>query len=147
VERQLEGAARHGFPLWVAMADVDRFKSVNDTYGHDAGDLVLKKFAEILKHNTRSSNICARVGGEEFLLVLTHAEKANVDLVMGRIREQLEAQEFRFGDISLRVTASFGIAGFRDSKAPDFAVLLKQADTALYAAKRNGRNRIEFAAI
>lgn len=67
--RQLQGAARHGFPLWVAMADLDRFKSINDTYGHDAGDAVLKKFAEILKINTRSSNMCARIGGEEFILI------------------------------------------------------------------------------
>jgi two-component system cell cycle response regulator len=145
VTRQLEGAARHGFPLWVAMADVDRFKSVNDTHGHDAGDFVLKKVAEILKLNTRSSNICARIGGEEFLLVLTHVEKENVEIAISRIREQLGAQEFRFGNVSLRVTASFGIAGFEGSKAPDFAVLLKQADMALYSAKLNGRNRIEFA--
>ena len=61
--RQLKGAARHGFPFWVALADLDRFKRVNDTYGHDAGDTVLKKFAEILKANTRSSNICAGFGG------------------------------------------------------------------------------------
>jgi two-component system cell cycle response regulator len=145
--RQVEVAPRHGFPLWVAMADVDRFKSVNDTYGHDAGDTVLKKFAEILKINTRSSNICARIGGEEFLLVLTHVEKEGVEIAIGRIREQLQTQEFRFRNGSLRVTVSFGIAEFRDSKVPDFAVLLNQADVALYSAKRNGRNRIEFAGV
>ena len=142
--RQLEGAARHDFPFWVAMADLDRFKNVNDTYGHDAGDTVLKKFAEILKTNTRSSNICARIGGEEFLLVLTHGGKESVEIAIGRIREQLEAQNFRFGDRSLCVTASFGISGFRGKKAPDFGLLVNKADVALYSAKHNGRNRMEF---
>ena len=72
---QLDGAARHGFSFWVVMADLDCFKSVNDKFGHAAGDTVLKKFSHIFKANTRKSNFCARVGGEEFLLVLTHAEK------------------------------------------------------------------------
>src|ERR1700690_251707 len=145
-ERQLAGAARHGFSFWVVMMDLDHFKSVNDTCGHDAGDAVLKKFAQILKTNTRSSNICSRFGGEEFLLVLTHAEKANVEVAIDRIREQLEAQAFQFGDASLRVTASFGISGFQTGAPPDFTGLVNQADVALYSAKHRGRNRIEFAA-
>lgn len=142
--RELNGAARHGFSFWVVMADLDCFKRVNDTHGHNAGDVVLKKFAEILKGNTRSSNICARVGGEEFLLVLTHAEKKNVEVAIGRIREQLEAQRFRFGEQSVGVTASFGISGFLGGKAPDLNHLVSQADLALYSAKHHGRNRIEF---
>jgi diguanylate cyclase (GGDEF)-like protein len=142
--RQLEGAARHGFPFWVAMADLDRFKNVNDTCGHDAGDTVLKTFAQILKANTRSSNICARVGGEEFLLVLTHAGKESVEVAIGRIREQLQAQKFTFGARNLEVTSSFGISGFQGTKAPVFSVLVNKADLALYSAKHNGRNRVEF---
>jgi two-component system, cell cycle response regulator len=142
--RQLAGAARHGYPFWVAMIDLDRFKSINDSYGHDAGDVVLKKFAEILKTSTRSSEICARMGGEEFLLVLTHAERPNIEIAIGRIRTQFEAHRFKFGEASLGVTASFGISGFQGGKAPDFNVLLSQADSALYSAKTNGRNRIEF---
>jgi two-component system, cell cycle response regulator len=142
--RQLDGAARHHFPFWVVMADLDCFKSVNDTYGHDAGDAVLRKFAEVLKANTRSSNICARIGGEEFLLVLTHADKENVEVAIGRIREQFEAQRFRFGGRSLGVTASFGISGFQGRNAPGFKLLVSQADRALYSAKHKGRNRIEF---
>jgi diguanylate cyclase (GGDEF)-like protein len=142
--RQLNGAARHGFSFWVVMADLDGFKSVNDTYGHDAGDAVLKKFAEVLSANTRSSNICARLGGEEFLSILTHAEKENVEAAVGRVRQQFAAQEFKFQGRNLSVTASFGIAGFRGEKAPDFKLLMKQADAALYSAKTHGRNRIEF---
>ena len=142
--RQLAGAARHGYPFWVAMIDLDRFKNINDCYGHDAGDVVLKKFAEILKTSTRSSEICARMGGEEFLLVLTHAEKPNIEIAIGRIRKQFETHRFKFGKASLGVTASFGISGFQGGKAPDFNVLVNQADSALYSAKNNGRNRIEF---
>lgn len=142
--RQLAGAARHGFPFWVAMIDLDRFKNINDSYGHDAGDAVLQKFAAILKTNTRSSEICARMGGEEFLMVLTHAEKQNIEIAIGRIREQFEAQRFKFGEASLCVTASFGVSGFQGRKAPDFDILVSQADSALYTAKRNGRNRVEF---
>ncbi len=141
---QLDGAARHGFSFWVVMADLDCFKSVNDTYGHAAGDSVLKKFAEILRTNTRKSNLCARVGGEEFLVVLTHAEKKHVEIAIGRVREQLEAHRFQLGKSTLGVTASFGASGWQGVRAPDFELLVSQADSALYAAKRNGRNRIEF---
>src|SRR6266700_5328453 len=84
--RELKSAARHSFAFWVVMADLDRFKTVNDTYGHDAGDLVLKKFAEVLRANTRSSNICARVGGEEFILVLSHIGKEDALTATDRIR-------------------------------------------------------------
>ena len=142
VTLQLEGASRHGFPLWVAMADVDRFKNVNDTYGHDAGDIVLKKFAEILKINTRRSNMCARFGGEEFVLVLTQVEKKGVEIAMERIRKQLESVVFTFEGRSLSVTASFGVSRFQGT-APDFDLLKKRADLALYSAKSNGRNRVE----
>jgi two-component system cell cycle response regulator len=143
--RQLSGAARHGFPFWVAMADLDSFKSVNDTYGHEAGDVVLKRFADLLKANTRASNICGRIGGEEFVVVITHVEKPNVQIAVDRIRRQLEAERFAFEGNSLGVTASFGISGFQGGESPKFSQLVREADTALYAAKRAGRNRIEFA--
>lgn len=142
--RQLSGATRHGFPFWVVMADLDSFKSVNDTYGHEAGDIVLKKFGDLLKTNTRTSNICGRIGGEEFVVVITHVEKPNIQIVVDRIRHQLEAEQFTFGGRTLGVTASFGISGFRGGQAPKFSQLLREADAALYAAKRAGRNRIEF---
>src|SRR6202167_4357145 len=140
-----EWAARHGFPFWVVMVDLDNFKSVNDSSGHDAGDKVLRKFAEILKTNSRRSNICGRIGGEEFLFVLTHADKDNVEFVAERIRKEFEEQEFSFGGRVIKVTASFGISGFQGKKAPEFRQLLNQADAALYTAKHRGRNRIEFA--
>jgi len=144
--RQLSGAARYGFSFLVVLADVDHFKAVNDTHGHDAGDAVLKKFADILKTNSRRSDICGRIGGEEFLFILTHTTQENAVVVIERIRAQLEAAKFDFGGSSLTVTASFGLAGFEGTQAPDFKRLVSQADAALYAAKRSGRNRIEIAA-
>lgn len=142
--RQLSAAARHHFSIWVVMADLDLFKKVNDTYGHDAGDTVLKGFAEILKANTRQSDICARLGGEEFLVMLSHAEKEGTKTTVERIRKQFESKKFTLGNNIITATASFGVAGFRGTKPPDLNALVARADTALYAAKHKGRNRMEF---
>jgi diguanylate cyclase (GGDEF)-like protein len=145
--RQLSGAARHGFPLWVVMIDLDRFKQVNDAYGHDAGDMVLRKFAEILKTNTRLSDISGRIGGEEFLQVLTHADEASVALVLERVRSQFEAEKFVANGVEFIVTASFGVAGFSGNRAPEFSELITRADAALYRAKHRGRNYIEVGSV
>jgi two-component system, cell cycle response regulator len=142
--RQLSAAARRDFPFWVVMTDLDCFKKVNDIYGHDAGDTVLKTFAGILKTHTRQSDICARLGGEEFLLMTTHADKEGMKIAVGRIREQFENTSISFGDKIIMATASFGIAGFRGTNPPDWNTLVACADIALYAAKHKGRNRIEF---
>jgi two-component system cell cycle response regulator len=143
--RQLRAAARHQFPIWLVMADLDHFKSINDTHGHDTGDTVLRGFAEVLKANTRQSNFCARLGGEEFLLAVTHTEKENIKIPVERIRKQIETKRFTVAGQTFSVTASFGIAGFCGTVAPDFSDLMSRADAALYAAKHQGRNRIEFA--
>jgi diguanylate cyclase (GGDEF)-like protein len=143
--RQLSGAARHSFSFWVALADLDHFKAINDTHGHDAGDTVLKVFSQILKTNSRRSDICGRIGGEEFLLVLTYATEKGAKDVIDRVRAELAATKFKFDGNSLTVTASFGLAGFVGAQAPDFNRLVAQADTALYSAKRRGRNRVEVA--
>ncbi|PYV53575.1 MAG: hypothetical protein DMG91_16705, partial [Acidobacteria bacterium] len=144
VSSQLSAAARHDFSIWVAMADLDHFKRVNDTYGHDAGDTVLKYFAEILKANTRKANVCGRLGGEEFLMILTHGDKEQVSIAIERVRNAFETGKFKFGDHMIRATASFGVAGFRGPKPPEFNTLLARADAALYSAKHQGRNRVEF---
>lgn len=143
--RQLSGAARYRFSFWVVMADLDHFKNVNDTYGHDAGDTVLKRFGEILKANSRKSDICGRIGGEEFILTLSHTTGENAKIVIDRIRTELADTKFNFDGANLTVTASFGAAGFNGANTPDLNRLISQADAALYAAKRLGRNRLEFA--
>jgi diguanylate cyclase (GGDEF)-like protein len=141
--RQLRGAARHGFPLWVVLTDLDSFKNINDTHGHEVGDAVLKKFAEILKENTRASDLCGRWGGDEFLMILTHVEKENVELPLDRLRKQFGSQIFSFNGQKIKLTASFGIAGFQSGEAPELGALVRQADRALYAAKRAGRDQVK----
>jgi two-component system cell cycle response regulator len=144
--RQLSGAQRYGFGFLVVLAHVDHLKAVNDTYGRAAGDSVLKKLSEILKANSRRSDICGRIGGEEFLLILTHTTQENAKLVIDRIRRALEAVKFDFESGSLTVTASFGLAGLEGAQPADFNQLIIQAEAALSAAKQAGRNRIEIAA-
>jgi two-component system cell cycle response regulator len=143
--RQLRGAARHGFRFWVAAADLDSFKVINDGYGHDAGDAVLQRFAEILKNNTRASDICGRMGGDEFVLVITHVEDEYIQSTVNRLREELAASQFPFGGGTVSITASFGIAGFHGDDAPAFSALVQQADKALYTAKRAGGNQVKMA--
>lgn len=140
--KQLRGAARHGFSLWVVVGDVDNFKTVNDSFGHDAGDMVLKTFAEILKKNTRASDIAGRLGGDEFLMVLTHVEGDDIETVVNRLREQFAALCFPFQGKSISATASFGIAGFQGNDIQEFASLVRKADQMLYEAKRAGRNLV-----
>jgi two-component system cell cycle response regulator len=142
--RQLRGAARHGYALWVVHADLDNFKTINDSHGHEAGDEVLKGFATILKENTRASEISGRMGGDEFLLVLTHAQEDQIQLTVERLRAKFALKKFVFGGETISVTASFGACGFQDKKPPEFSSLVHQADNALYCAKRAGRNQIKI---
>jgi two-component system, cell cycle response regulator len=143
--RQISAAARHKFSFWVAIADLDCFKHTNDSYGHDAGDQVLKNFSAILRANSRRSDICGRLGGEEFLMAVTHISQDHMLALIERIRCEFEATTVTFQGHSLRVTASFGVAGFERKNAPDFAEIVAQADAALYSAKRLGRNRVAVA--
>jgi diguanylate cyclase (GGDEF)-like protein len=123
---------------------LDNFKSVNDVFGHEAGDTVVKRFAEILNASTRGAEICARIGGDEFMIAITHTGKKGVQLAVERIRKKLAEQRFRFRGYDLGVTASFGIANHSLRHSCDLAGLMAQADGALYSAKRMGRNRVEI---
>jgi len=144
---QLSGAMRHKFPCAVVAADLDFFKSVNDRFGHDAGDVVLKRFSDILETTVRKCDICGRIGGEEFVLIITHVEREGWGLAVERIRNRMEIQRFKFRDQELRVTASFGVAFLPAGEKGDFSRLLAEADASLYEAKHRGRNRVEFAAV
>jgi two-component system cell cycle response regulator len=138
--RQLRGSARHGFPFWVVLGDIDCFKSVNDTFGHDAGDVVLKTFADLLKKVTRASDMCGRLGGDEFLMVLTHVPPENIEATVNGFREQFAALSFPFKGQSVHVTASFGVYGIHGKDYQEFATVIRKADHLLYEAKRSGRN-------
>src|SRR5215469_1100110 len=140
--RQLSGAKRHDFAFWVVLADLDEFKTINDVHGHEAGDVVLQTFAQILKANTRQCDMCGRIGGDEFLWVITYSNEQGVKLVVERLRHELATKKLCLRGQALTITVSFGVAGFRRGQQPDFQRLLAQADVALYSAKRLGRNRI-----
>lgn len=140
--RELIRAARHGDPLSLVICDIDRFKSINDTHGHQAGDEVLKTFAGLLNRATRSGDICCRYGGEEFVLVCPRMTLAKAAERAEQLRETCAALPFDCGDAVLQVTASFGVAAFpRHGDTGD--LLIRSADRALYAAKNAGRNQVK----
>ena len=138
-DRQLSGAVRHEFPFWIVMMDLDRFKVINDTFGHVAGDQVLKKFAEVLHANTRQCDISGRLGGDEFVWIITFVDENGVHAAVERLRKSMESQKFTFGEAEVRVAASFGIVSRQRGMLLQFDQLLGQADVALYSAKRLGR--------
>jgi diguanylate cyclase (GGDEF)-like protein/PAS domain S-box-containing protein len=141
LERELIRAARQDCPLSVIMADLDRFKAVNDTYGHQAGDEVLREFARLLKMHARGSDIHCRYGGEEFLLILPDMAEETACERAEQLRMALAAAPIAAGTSSIRVTASFGVSTFpRHGKTGD--ELIAAADEALYAAKESGRNQV-----
>jgi two-component system, cell cycle response regulator len=142
--RQLRGAARHRFPLWVVLGDIDNFKGINDTFGHNSGDTVLKSFAEVLKRNTRASDMCGRLGGDEFVLVITHVDDEHIEETINRFREQFADLSFSLQGQTIKVTASFGVAGTVDKELGDFGRLLNRADEMLYESKRAGRNLVRI---
>jgi two-component system chemotaxis response regulator CheY len=140
--KQLRGAARHGFPMWVVLGDLDAFKEINDTFGHEAGDMVLCTFADTLRRLTRISDMLGRLGGDEFLIVISHVSAVNIELAINRFRELLGAMTFPFGGQSVRISATFGVAGSESGSIRDFDLLVRKADEMLYQAKRAGRNRV-----
>lgn len=144
-EKEFTRAKRYSRPFTVIMIDIDHFKSINDNYGHAAGDHVLVSTAQILKGNLRDTDVLGRVGGEEFILLLPDTPKTNAEYVAERMREGLSAKAIKYVDQNIHVTASFGIASFM----PDDDTLeqiIERADKAMYAAKNNGRNQVQTAA-
>ncbi len=103
---------------------------------------MLKTFADILKKNTRASDICGRLGGDEFLVVVTHVDPDQIEETINRFREQFSALSFPFKGKSVKVTASFGVVGFHSKDVVDFAALVVNADKLLYEAKHAGRNLV-----
>jgi two-component system, cell cycle response regulator len=138
----MEQAKAGGCPLSVLLADVDNFKTINDTFGHDAGDKVLKELAGRFRHNTRNIDLTCRIGGEEFVVVMPDISLERACQVGERLRDCIAAEPFQVGSATLlEVTASVGIATL-DGLHDTAETLLKRADQALYAAKRGGRNRV-----
>lgn len=131
-----------GGALSLVMVDIDHFKKVNDTFGHTAGDLVLKEIATLLKNSTRKKDTVARYGGEEFILILPEAGLEVTVAIAERIRRQIEHTSFEVGQTQLNLTVSLGISSFPSHHARSKEDLIQMADQALYDAKRGGRNRV-----
>lgn len=129
-------------PVSLLIIDLDNFKQVNDTFGHQAGDQVLKTFAKILKESCRGQDLVARFGGEEFAIILSQTKAATAHAIAQRIRNRLEKTVFTFDDRQLQMTASIGLATCQEGTTVSASNLVKQADRALYQAKRSGKNRV-----
>jgi len=140
-EKRLATAARFKKVLSILVTDIDHFKKVNDTYGHDVGDVVIKGMGDVLRRIKRDTDIVGRFGGEEFVIVCEHTDEAGARNLAERIRRELETTTFQTELGPLSVTASIGVATFPLAGA-DYAQLFKATDEALYVAKRSGRNQV-----
>ncbi|DAB39385.1 MAG: diguanylate cyclase [Sulfuricurvum sp. GWF2_44_89] len=132
---------RHGHSFCIAMLDLDHFKAVNDTYGHEAGDAVLIAFAKILKDEARTSDIVGRFGGEEFLAILGDTDLAGAKIFCEKVRAHVEQAHFMYQGQRIAVSVSIGVAERSDYSS--LKGVVKGADEHLYDAKRKGRNRVE----
>jgi len=139
IQEEIERARRYQRPLSLAIIDVDFFKKINDQFGHPAGDKVLKILAEVFKKRTRDSDFVARMGGEEFMLVLTETSADDALVVTDKLRGVIEQANFHFRDTAVPVTVSCGITDY--SEGDSVEELYSRADEALYEAKEGGRNR------
>lgn len=144
LDREIARAMREGYPVTILMIDIDHFKRLNDTYGHLAGDEMLKAIADLLRHTARQEDIVCRFGGEEFSVILPHMPLEIGATRANELRKTFAAMKVRFGEFELSTTLSAGIAAFPvHGKTRD--TLIDTADQALYRAKELGRNRVEVA--
>lgn len=140
-----EAEGRRGsYPLTLVLCDVDRFKSINDTYGHEVGDEILRKLGQILRREVRLTDSVCRWGGEEFLLLLPHSDSVQTMATANRIRENIAGTALKIGSHDLTITITMGVATFKDNEK--FEAAVHRADVALYAGKAAGRNRVIAAA-
>ncbi|MBZ2187794.1 GGDEF domain-containing protein [Alcanivorax sp. JB21] len=139
IEEEMARAERQGNPLHLALIDLDHFKKINDTWGHQAGDQVLVRFAETARNTLRRSDLIARYGGEEFVILLTAGDTHDIRQVLERLRSTLSGLHFG-GQAGFQVTLSAGLATWRQGDTVDS--LFQRADVALYRAKNTGRNRL-----
>jgi two-component system cell cycle response regulator len=142
IDEMFQHAQRLNEPFSLVMCDLDKFKSVNDTYGHQAGDEVLKQLARILKEEAREIDRVGRYGGEEFMLLLPGTVLDAAVTFSERVRKRIEAHTFSFAGGTLQRTASFGVSGWPHPTVSDSDALVRTADDALYVAKETGRNRV-----
>ena len=148
IKQEVSGAKRQNRRLCVIMTDIDYFKNVNDTYGHAAGDLVLKTVSNVIKHQLRDYDIAGRYGGEEFAIILPFTKIEEAQMVAQRLRRAVENTKIDISKINadaeknINVTISLGVSEYTNND--NEKTLLQKADKALYKAKENGRNKVEL---
>ncbi len=139
---EIAAALRHNKHLAVAMLDIDHFKRVNDTYGHAAGDAVLRIFAATVRNLIRPEDLFARYGGEEFTLVLRDTDAPRAVMLADRLRATIQQTPMTFNGVTIPVTSSCGVAVLEECETPDKTTIMRFADERLYQAKQSGRNRV-----
>ena len=138
-------AKRNDLPIACLMMDIDFFKKINDTYGHQAGDLALQKVAEVMLNNKREGELLARFGGEEFVMCLFKADEAAAFRAAERFRKRIDEMKIQLDESkAISVTVSAGCSALAGDNLTDIDKLIAMADEALYRAKSNGRNRVEM---
>jgi two-component system, cell cycle response regulator len=142
--RELARAVREARPLGVVIVDLDHFKHVNDTYGHLAGDAVLREAARRMQNSIRQYDSIGRYGGEEFLILFPGCSETDSFAQADRLRKTLAQSEMSVNECSLRITASFGVTTAMPGENWTQEALIRRADEALYVAKKSGRNRVEM---
>ncbi|MDP2172403.1 MAG: diguanylate cyclase [Candidatus Cloacimonadaceae bacterium] len=138
--REGKRASRYKRGLAIAIVDIDNFKHVNDTYGHECGDIVLKRVADIFLSSIRETDTAGRWGGEEFLLVFSETSCEGAEIVAERIRSRVESEQFICRDHQLSITVTIGFSYHRETLQS--ADLINEADLALYSGKNNGKNKV-----
>lgn len=141
LSKEFSFSRRNGQPLSLIMMDIDHFKQINDTYGHMAGDKVLKTLGTYLQSHLRLENVACRYGGEEFSVILRNVNQDLALFIAERLRKEIEREEIVYQEKSLRLTVSIGIATLESSNFETIEDLIRQADEYLYQAKQSGRNR------
>lgn len=136
-EREMNRTNRHGSCMSLSMLDIDHFKGVNDTYGHDYGDFVLKEMAAVVLGVIRDIDTFGRIGGEEFALILSNTDARGASILLERLRLEIEKHDFIFNEIKVNITVSFGYVVYNEGSSEDFDQLMKKADRALYLASQS----------
>ncbi|MEX2695656.1 GGDEF domain-containing protein [Rhizobium mongolense] len=143
-DRCAEEASNRGRPFSIVMLDVDHFKKINDTWGHTVGDTVLSRVADLIRRTVRKTDVAARYGGEEIIILLPNTEEGDASTVAEKIRHAIESEDLIVGVTAIKVTVSIGVAVV-DSSGTNIRATIEAADRALYRAKTAGRNRVELA--
>ncbi len=147
-EERLKEECSHGqrtkTPLSLILFDIDHFKKVNDTYGHPAGDYVLRHLTTLAKLVTRGDDILARIGGEEFAIILRNTDKEGTHLLCERLRRLIDESQFEFEGHQLHITISLGTTTYKGSRLADWEAFFKKTDQLLYKSKNSGRNRVSW---